>query len=61
MRATKLAPGYDATLYPTGFKYDRFPLPDNRQIAWKNDGMYYIRFNTAILQKMKNYTPKMEW
>ena len=61
MRATKLAPGYDATVYPTGFKYDRFPLPDNRQIAWKNDGMYYIRFNTAILQKMKNYTPKMEW
>lgn len=61
MRATKLDAGYDASRYPTGFRYDRFELPSNRQIAWKNDGMYYIQFNKNILQKMKNYTPKMEW
>lgn len=61
MRATKLNEPYDHEMYPTGFRYERFALPDNRQIAWKNDGMYYIQFNKNILQKMKNYTPKMEW
>ena len=61
MRATKLNPGYDAELYPTGFRYERFELPANRQIVWKNDGMYYIRFKKADLRKMKNYTPKQEW
>ena len=61
MRPTKLEEPYDHEMYPTGFKYERFELPANRQIAWKNDGMYYIQFNTNILQKMKNYTPKMAW
>ena len=61
MRATKLNAGYDAAKYPTGFRYDRFELPANRQIAWKNDGMYYIQFDTKDLIKMKNYTPKMAW
>ena len=61
MRATKLNPGYDATVYPTGFRYERFALDDGRQIVWKNDGMYYIRFRQSDLNKMKNYTPKQEW
>ena len=60
MRATKLNPGYDATKYPTGFKYERFALPAARQITWK-EGMNYIQFEKADLQKMKNYTPKPEW
>lgn len=61
MRATKLNPGYDAAKYPTGFRYDRFELAANRQISWKNDGMYYIQFRNSDLVKMKNYTPKMAW
>jgi starch-binding outer membrane protein, SusD/RagB family len=60
MRATKLNPGYDAAKYPTGFKYERFELPAGRQITWK-EGMNYIQFQKAQLQKMKNYTPKPEW
>lgn len=60
MRATKLSGGATAE-YPTGFRYERFELPANRQIAWKNDGMYYIQFQTSDLVKMKNYTPKMAW
>ena len=59
MRATKLdAP---TSAYPTGFRYDRFELPDNRQIAWENDGMYYIQFQPADLLKMKNYVPNQTW
>ena len=61
MRATKLNDGYDKSKYPTGFRYDRFELPANRQISWKNDGMYYIQFRNSDLVKMKNYTPKMAW
>lgn len=61
MRATKLNPGYDSAKYPTGFRYDRFELPADRQISWKNDGMYYIQFRNSDLVKMKNYTPKMAW
>ncbi len=61
MRATKLNPGYDTDKYPTGFRYERFALGNDRQIAWKNDGMYYIRFRQSDLNKMKNYTPKQEW
>lgn len=61
LRATKLNAGYDSSKYPTGFRYDRFELPANRQIAWKNDGMYYIQFDNKDLIKMKNYTPKMAW
>lgn len=58
MRATQV--GTSAS-YPTGFKYERFALPANRQIAWKNDGMYWFRFRNDDLLKMSNYTPKMDW
>lgn len=60
MRVTKLASGA-TTAYPTGFRYERFELPSNRQIAWKNDGMYYIQFQTSDLLKMKNYIPNEAW
>ncbi len=59
MRATKLDAASAA--YPTGFKYERFALPANRQISWKNDGMYWFRFQDSDLLKMKNYTPKPVW
>lgn len=58
MRATKVAV---SSQYPTGFRYERFALPANRQIAWKNDGMYWFRFQDSDLLKMSNYTPKMDW
>ena len=58
MRATKVAV---SSQHPTGFKYERFALPANRQIAWKNDGMYWFRFQDSDLLKMSNYTPKMDW
>lgn len=60
MRATKLNAGTSAQ-YPTGYRYDRFELPSNRQIAWKNDGMYYVQFQTSDLLKMKNYVPNQAW
>lgn len=60
MRVTKLAAGASEA-YPTGFRYERFELPSNRQIAWKNDGMYYIQFQTSDLLKMKNYIPNEAW
>lgn len=58
MRATKVS---TSTTYPTGFRYERFALPANRQIAWKNDGMYWFRLQDSDLLKMSNYTPKMDW
>ena len=58
MRATKVDV---SAQYPTGFRYERFALPANRQIAWKNDGMYWFRFQDSDLLKMSNYTPKMDW
>ena len=62
LRAVKLNAGYDTSIYPTGFRYDRFELPDNRQITWTDsDGMYWVQFNTSTLIKMKNYTPKPKW
>lgn len=60
MRVTKLNAGATAQ-YPTGFRYERFELPSNRQIAWKNDGMYYVQFQTSDLLKMKNYVPNEAW
>ena len=60
MRATRMAAG-PSTQYPTGFRYERFELPSNRQIGWKNDGMYYIQFQNSDLLKMKNYTPNQSW
>ena len=58
MRATKVDASDE---YPDGFKYERFALPSNRQIAWKNDGMYWFRFQDSDLLKMSNYTPKQDW
>ena len=60
MRVTRMAAG-PSTQYPTGFRYERFELPSNRQIGWKNDGMYYIQFQNSDLLKMKNYTPNQSW
>lgn len=60
MRATKLDSGPTAE-YPTGFRYERFALPSSRQIAWENDGMYYIQFQNSDLLKMKNYVPNQSW
>ena len=60
MRVTKLSGGTTAQ-YPTGYRYERFTLPQNRQIAWKNDGMYWFRFQDSDLMKMSNYTPKENW
>lgn len=60
MRVTKLASGPTAE-YPTGFRYERIALPATRQIAWKNDGMYYFQFQNSDLLKMSNYTPHMTW
>ncbi|WP_295936952.1 RagB/SusD family nutrient uptake outer membrane protein [uncultured Alistipes sp.] len=60
MRATKLTAGASAQ-YPTGYRYERFELPSNRQIGWKNDGMYYVQFQESDLLKMKNYVPNQAW
>lgn len=60
MRVTRLAAG-KSDAYPTGFRYERFELPSARQIAWKNDGMYWIQFQTSDLLKMKNYVPNEAW
>lgn len=40
--------------YPTGFKYSRAPLVQNRQIAW-HEGMYYLPFADKDYKMMKNY------
>ncbi|MBP5538402.1 MAG: RagB/SusD family nutrient uptake outer membrane protein, partial [Bacteroidales bacterium] len=60
LRAVKLDAGVSAA-YPTGFRYERFDLPENRQIAWKNDGMYYMQFQNSDLIKMQNYIPNQSW
>lgn len=60
LRVTRLAAGASAQ-YPTGYRYERFQLPSTRQIAWKNDGMYYFQFQNSDLLKMKNYTVQIPW
>lgn len=40
--------------YPTGFKYTRIELSEDRQPKWK-DAMYYLPFNTDEYYKMKNF------
>jgi hypothetical protein len=40
--------------YPTGFKYIRQPLPDDRQSRWY-DYMYYFPFDTNDYYKLKNF------
>ena len=41
-------------IYPTGFKYIREPLPENRQSRWY-DYMYYFPLNTNDYYKLKNF------
>lgn len=60
MRPVRLASG-PTSEYPTGYRYERFELPANRQIGWENDGMYYVQFQTSDLLKMKNYIPNQSW
>lgn len=60
MRCTRLN-SPDRSVYPTGYKFERFALPPIRQIAWKSDGMYWMQFQRTDLLKMKNYTQKPVW
>lgn len=60
MNIEKLAAGYNAAIYPTGYKYTRLPLPDNRQVKWKN-AMYYLPFMVDDIYKMKNFVPNENW
>jgi hypothetical protein len=46
--------------YPTGFKYDRYPLSSDRQSNWK-DAMYYLPFNTEDTYKMKKFVSNEVW
>jgi hypothetical protein len=47
-------------VYPTGFKYTRYPLEALRQSSWK-DAMYYLPFNPEDNFKMKNFVPNEVW
>lgn len=49
-----------SSTYPTGFKYTRANLADNRQVKWK-DAMYYFPFLTSDMETMKNFTPNPTW
>jgi len=46
--------------YPTGYKYDRYPLSSDRQSNWK-DAMYYLPFNTEDTYKMKKFVSNEVW
>jgi len=46
--------------YPTGYKYTRLPLSDDRQSSWI-DARYYLPFRTADYYKMKNFDPGIVW
>ena len=60
MNIEKLAPGYDESQYPTGFKYSREPLPADRQVTWK-DEMYYFPFLPDDMFKMSVFEPNPTW
>jgi hypothetical protein len=60
MDIEKLGTGYDATTYPTGFRYKRLALPKERQASWK-DAMYYLPFNIEDNFKMKKFVPNEVW
>ena len=60
MDIEKLAAGYDAVAYPTGFRHTRKPLTQDRQVVWKPQ-MYYLPFNNADNLKMKNFVPNPVW
>ncbi len=46
--------------YPTGYRYTRVPLGQDRQVAWK-DAMYYLPFNIVDNFKMKIFEPNEVW
>ncbi len=46
--------------YPTGFRFTRKPLSQDRQVVWKPQ-MYYLPFNNADNLKMKNFIPNPVW
>lgn len=46
--------------YPTGFKYVRTRLGNDRQPSWK-PAMYYLPFNTTDNFKMSNFVPNVVW
>ncbi len=46
--------------YPTGFKYTRLPLSDDRQSRWY-DAKYYLPFLSADYYKMKKFDPGQVW
>lgn len=49
----------DAT-YPTGYKFVRVPLTDDRQTRWY-DAKYYLPFTSADYYKMKKFDPGQVW
>ena len=51
---------YDPAVYPTGFKYTRLPLSDDRQCRWY-DAKYYLPFTSADYYKMRNFDPGQVW
>ena len=60
MDIEKLPTGYSPLAYPTGYRYNRVPLPDTRQTKWKN-AMYYLPFMVDDIYKMKNFIPNENW
>ncbi len=46
--------------YPTGFKYTRVPLPQNRQVLWR-EAMYYFPFSQSDYLRMKNFVAGEIW
>ena len=49
-----------STEFPTGFKYVRTRLGNDRQPSWK-PAMYYLPFNTTDNFKMRNFVPNVVW
>jgi hypothetical protein len=48
--------------FPTGYRYTRKKLPDNRQIAWRADGaMYYFPLRQADYEMFKNFEKYPVW
>jgi hypothetical protein len=45
---------------PTGFKYTRLPLSDDRQSRWF-DAKYYLPFTSSDYYKMKNFDAGQVW
>ena len=49
-----------STTYPTGFAYNRVPLPDSKQAKWK-DAMYYFSMEPNSKYKLKNFEVYETW